>query len=934
MKKNNLMKSDLSLPAFLHDLPRYRAIFETAREAIYFRDADGHLLDINQAGLDLFGYSREEMEWLQVQETYENLSDFYRLQGDLKEKGVIKDFEARLRKKDGTIMDCLITTLGVRDEHGGLIGFQGILQNITEQKKARRELEVAHRRFSDLASLTGEWIWEVDPSGSYTYSNHQIEKILGYRAAEIIGRPFYDFFLPEEKEKCKAGAFKMMGARQPIMDFINRNLHRNGEVRWLSTNGLPLFDEAGVFTGYRGSDRDVTSWIESRDALVSTNQMADYIRRVIPCGLFTVDRHKRISSWNNMAAEITGYTSEEVQGKDCALFALTPCHDRCGLFSPETRKPIYGLECTIRRKDGSTRFIMKNANLLKDPSGAVIGGIESFEDITERKAAEEQLRLAKEEEASLNRELSAAINRAQQMAVQAQAANISKSQFLANMSHEIRTPMNGILGFSSLLLETPLTEEQREYVETIAASSNQLLDLINEILDFSKIEAGRMTVEQTPFHLDQVLKEVTDLVSVKARDKGLELVNDGLEQVPLEVVGDPLRLRQILTNLLGNAIKFTDKGHIRTRVTFQATGDAKPRYRFDVEDSGPGIPLHRQKAIFEQFTQADGSVTRRYGGTGLGLAISKELVELMGGKIGIKSSPGQGSTFWFTLPLGPGGAPESTIFPNQSIPSIAPPSWPQRMKILLAEDQPVNQKLARKMLEQLGCRVTVVGNGREAVRNVETEEYDLIFMDCQMPEMDGYEAVGRIRRLSLPQKNIPVIAVTAHVLEGDRDRCLAAGMDDYVGKPFRKEDLAALLAKWSGGGIDKKREQEASLKRRPTSPSRKVLADQVGLEEEDYVELLELFFQQSDLDLKNLEQAWINGEALKLSRAAHALKGASGNLRLMEIYEEAGRLEILGKENDLEASGLLIQSLREKIDVAAGVLMDRPSPNLPGTPDF
>ena len=928
------MSSDPSLPVFFHDLPRYRAIFETAREAIYFRDADGRLLDINQAGLDLFGYSRKEMELLQVQETYENLADFHRLQEELRVKGVVKDFEARLRKQDGTLMDCLITTLGVRDEQGRLIGFQGILQDISEKKKARRELEDSHRRFSDLAAITGEWIWEVNPEGRYTYSNNQVEKILGYEPYEILGRHFYDFLLPEEKKELKAEAVKIRRSRHPINDFIHRNLNRNGEVRWLLTNALPMFSESGEFAGYRGSDRDVTSWIETREALVSANQMADYIRRVIPSGLFTVDLHKRISSWNDMAAEITGYTLEEVVGKECTLFASTPCNEHCGLLNLGVPKPIYGRECTIRRKDGSTRSIMKNVNLLKDVAGSIIGGIESFEDITDRKAAEETLRSAKEEENALNRQLSEAIERAQQMALQAEAANISKSQFLANMSHEIRTPMNGIIGFSSLLLETPLTEEQREYVETIAASGNQLLSLIGDILDFSKIEAGKMTVEQAPFNLGRILKEVIDLVSVKAREKGLEIIIDTPDQIPLEVVGDPLRFRQILTNLMGNAIKFTERGHIRIRVALQEMEGEKPSYRFDVEDSGPGIPLDRQKAIFEKFTQADGSVTRQYGGTGLGLAITKELVELMGGKIGIKSRPGQGATFWFILPLGQGGTPESEIFPEQSKTPVAPAFWPQGLRVLLAEDQPVNQKLARKMLEQLGSRVTLAGNGREAVRRVKTDEYDLIFMDCQMPEMDGYEAVGLIRRLSPPKKNIPIIAMTAHVLEGDRNRCLAAGMDDYVGKPIRREDLAAILTKWSSKEIERNRTIEPATKMKASNPSRKVLADRVGLEEEDYVEMLELFFQQTDLDLKKLEEAWINGEVLQLSRAAHALKGASGNLRLMEIYEEAGRLEKLGKENDLEASRLLIQSLREKIDVAAGALMGQPSPASPGDPDF
>jgi PAS domain S-box-containing protein len=916
------------------ELSRYRAVFKAAREAVYFRDPDGRLQEINQAGLDLFGYSRKEMAGLQVRDTYENPADFKQLQRELGEKGAVKDFEARLIRKDGKVMDCLITAFEVRDDQGRLIGFQGILQDISGQKQARRELEISHQRFSDLAELTGEWIWEVDPAGNYTFSNSQVEKILGYKEGEILGRPIYDFFHPREREELQVAAFKVMVDRQPFKEFVYRSLHRSGGLRWLSTNGLPLFDGEGKFGGYRGSNRDVTSWVQAREALVAANEMADYIRRVVPSGLFTVDTHRRVTSWNDQAAQITGYGPEEILGQECRLFALSPCEEHCGLLSPEIPKPIHGRECTIRRKDGAIRFIRKNVNLLKDMTGTVIGGIESFEDMTEHKEALEALQRAKEEEVSLNRELSEAIERAQHMAVQAEAANASKSQFLANMSHEIRTPMNGIIGFSSLLLETPLTDEQREYVEIITASGSQLLNLLNDILDFSKIEAGKMTVEQAPFDLGRVLKEVIDLASIKAREKGLAVRMDFPDQAPREVVGDSLRLRQVLTNLIGNAVKFTEKGRIQIRVEFRETEDKNPTYYFAVEDAGPGIPLDRQKAVFEKFIQVDGSVTRQHGGTGLGLTISKELVELMGGKIGLESAPGQGSLFWFTLPLKKGADWDSGAIrePARDIPTI---NFSGRgMKILVAEDQPVNQQLARKMLEQLGCRVTLAGNGREAVRCVENGMYDLVFMDCQMPEMDGYEAVGRIRSLGVPGKDLPVIAMTAHVMAEDRERCLAAGMDGYLGKPIRKDELAAILAQWSSGGINKNREQAAAPKKKTPNLACQTLAEQVGLEEKDYREMLGLFFQQVDLDVKILEESWASGEMLQLGRTAHGLKGSSANLRLMEIYEAAGRLERLGKENDLEGVRPLIQSLKEKIGAAARELMDQPWPLFKGSPDF
>ncbi|MBI5582881.1 MAG: PAS domain S-box protein [Deltaproteobacteria bacterium] len=919
-----------------------------------------------------------------------------------------------------------------------------------DPKETHRELETSLQRFNDLVELTGEWIWEVNQEGVYSYSNNQVEKILGYEAAEVLGRPFYDFFLAEEKEALLAEILDAVKARQPIKDFIHRNLHRSGEVRWLSTSAIPFYAEQGGLAGYRGSDRDVTSWIKAREGLAAANKMAEYIRRVIPSGLFTVDLQRRVTSWNDQAAQITGFTPEEVLGKECRLFALSPCEDRCGLLAPEVPKPIYGRECSIRGKDGSVRSIVKNVNLLKDAAGSIVGGIESFEDVTDRKAMEEKHRLivehaneailitqegypklvnpkmveitgfdpktlyaqpifeivhpedrelvrdrhvrrsrgedvpavypfriidrqgqvkwleinamrlewdghpatlslltditdrqadeekhrlAKIEMESLNRQLSEAIERAQEMAFQAETANVAKSQFLANMSHEIRTPMNGIIGFSSMLLETPLSEEQREYVTAITSSGSQLLTLINDILDFSKIEAGKMTIEKIPFNLRDALREAVDLVAVKAREKGLEILSDIPAGVPPVVVGDPLRLRQVLINLLGNAVKFTESGHILIRVEILKKADETSRARFVIADTGVGIPPEQQKGLFEKFTQADGSVTRKYGGTGLGLAITRELVELMGGEIGLESCPGQGSTFWFILPLEPVTAPAVERLPNQSDPAGPPAAKPQGLRILVAEDQPVNQLLARKMLEQLDCRVSMAGNGREAVRQVENETFDLVFMDCQMPEMDGYEAAGRIRRLPKPKKDIPIVAMTAHVLEGDRERCLAAGMDDYVGKPIHKEDLAAILAKWpkQEGKKDMATKGEG---KKPANPARRALAERVGLDEEDYVELLDLFFQQADLELKALMEAWVNGDSLLVSRTAHALKGASGNLRLQGVHEEAARLESLGKKNNLEGVGPLLQSLKEKIDEAALALLDQPFRTPVEGPDF
>jgi len=605
-------------------------------------------------------------------------------------------------------------------------------------------------------------------------------------------------------------------------------------------------------------------------------------------------------------------------------------------------------EHRLRHKDGSYRWILARGTMIKNEGDLSSRMVGIHIDVTDRKTAEEVLRLAKET---------------------AEAASRAKSQFLANMSHEIRTPMNGVLGMAELLLRCALNDQERHLTESIHRSGTVLLALINDILDFSKIEAGKLQLETIPFEVRRAIQEAVDLAMPEAQRKRLNLSWHIAGDIPAYLLGDPTRLRQILVNLVSNAVKFTEQGVIEVAVSIESQRRELYGLSVTVRDTGIGISPEVQAHIFDAFSQADGSTTRKYGGTGLGLAIVKQLVALMGGHLELQSTPGEGSTFRFSayfkrcdpvqmsLPLSAeedGSDAETFVHPARG---------PEQVRILLVEDNPVNREVACGMLETFNLRIDTAENGREAVAAVECAEYSLVFMDCQMPEMDGLTATRLIREREAKKaqpphahadrsvSHVPIIALTAHAMQGDRELCLAAGMDDYLTKPFTLSQLEQVLARWvskvrpgqvDGAGIspsaplrqDGRHPQEVSQQAEAQKDQTVELTiiDQTALaairalqrpgQPDIVVHVLTQYVDTSMEIVGRIRRAVLSRDAAELRAAAHRLKSSSAQLGATALASDCRELEMMGARQELERADETFKKLERHYAGACAAFQD------------
>ncbi len=765
--------------------------------AIVMLDPEGNILSWNEGASGISGYKSEEIVGKHVSTFYtqEDISKGIPVDNLLasSERGEMQT-EGWQRRKDGTLFWAHVTITRLVDEEKKMRGYVQITRDITEQMRAETAVRQSRAQLAMSQQLAHIGSWELDLETKSLNWSDELYHIYGQTHEEIKFDRMFLLTHPADREFVMNTILDAVN-KHSSFDFRRRIIRTDGAVRTLHSLGEVIYNESGTAVKMIGADQDITDRIHEEEmeklAMAATKSFNSVI---------IANNEGKIEWVNEGFTKLTGYTFEEVQNTHGELLrrgGLTGLSREMIDYQKllQDNKPVV-YESKNYSKNGHEYWVITTLTPVIGHDGKIERIIAIDSDISERKKVEEDLilsnRIAEHSLKKGNKALTDLLRAKKEL----EESMTVKEQFLAKMSHEIRTPMNAIVGLSDILMESPLTSEQHECMDAIRLSSHNLLSIINDILDFSRLSSGKMDLESLPFRPTEVAQGVLRTVGFSATQKGIELSVEADEvKLPEYVVGDSVRLRQILINLVGNAIKFTEKGKITIRVKVLEEFDGKITLQFTVSDTGIGIPKDRLDTIFDSFTQASNETSRKYGGSGLGLTIVKQLAELHNGSVSVESTIGSGSMFMVNLQYAISGA--MPFGPEEQHQSVQESSLDGK-RILLAEDNEMNQMLARRVFEKWNFTLEIAGNGKIAVERLAKEHFDLVLMDVQMPEMDGYTTTQYIRTQMPKEKSgIPIIAMTAHAIVGEAEKCISLGMNDYISKPFNRnvlyEKICALL---------------------------------------------------------------------------------------------------------------------------------------------
>ena len=756
--------------------------------------------------------------------------------------------------------------------------YRQLHENAESYRQVSKRLTESDATKSAILSATLDGVVTIDVEGTIIDFNKAAETIFGYRSEEALGREMSTLIIPEAYREAhlkgmehwkKTGEGPVLDTRLELLA-----MHKDGSEFPIEVSITPIeIMDKTLFTAFV---RDITDQKSVENELKLAASTFDSHEAI-----FITDNKSRIMRVNKAFCEITGYTEEEAVNHTPGELIKSGMHDDDfyqTIWSSLEAMGKWEGEINNRRKNGEIFPEWVSITAVKGNNGETTHYVAHAIDITEQKRHESELREARE---------------------QAELASVAKSQFLANMSHEIRTPLNAVINLNSLLMDTPLNEQQKKLLSGAFEGGKTLATLVDDILDYTKIEANKIELECEPFSLEGLLKQLTTLFNVQAKAKKLDFQVDHTDGVPATVLGDEQRIRQILVNLIGNAIKFTVQGSVRLIVSH----DMNNQVLFEVADTGIGIKADDQSRLFDEFSQADTSTTRKYGGTGLGLSISKSLVKLMKGEIGCRNNDPQGSIFWFRIPM------ESIqIRPEQKHLEAEKLS---DARILVAEDSLANQVVVKALLENQGCHVTLVNNGSEAVEMMRNFSFDLILMDVMMPEMDGIEATMKIRRNETGASHTPIIALTANVFSEDRERCLQAGMDDFVAKPIDSNKLRQQMVKWILHAPLQAQENEA-MRSEIDLMSQETL-DKLGQETSPEIlpEIVNVFIDEMQERIDQFPSDISALDADDLVSRAHAIKSSAGTFGANRLMEAARDIEQLARDGEIDQARSQISSMLE-----------------------